>query len=154
MHTASYEFLMKPKESAGCHQTLSARVGSGLGTRLRWRRIRHHSRDWWKGVKVDTCTVQYLSVADRLEVSGSLAGQTLTRVRVWPVRLSVRRATSVYCKRFLLLPMFTELMRSAVDLLGGGGGYIRRVISAMLHSCHCYSYCTVDMVGLFSFIRR
>ena len=23
MHTASYEFLMKPKESAGCHQTLS-----------------------------------------------------------------------------------------------------------------------------------
>jgi len=29
MHTASYEFLMKPKESAGCHQTLSVRVGSG-----------------------------------------------------------------------------------------------------------------------------
>ena len=29
MHTASYEFSMKPKESAGCHQTLSARVGSG-----------------------------------------------------------------------------------------------------------------------------
>ena len=29
MHTASYEFLMKPKESAGCHQTLSARVESG-----------------------------------------------------------------------------------------------------------------------------
>ena len=29
MHTASYKFLMKPKESAGCHQTLSARVGSG-----------------------------------------------------------------------------------------------------------------------------
>ena len=29
MHTASYEFLMKPKESAGCHQTLSARLGSG-----------------------------------------------------------------------------------------------------------------------------
>jgi len=26
MHTASYEVLMKPK---GCHQTLSARVGSG-----------------------------------------------------------------------------------------------------------------------------
>ena len=22
MHTASYEFLMKPKESAGCHQTV------------------------------------------------------------------------------------------------------------------------------------
>ena len=36
MHTASYEFLMKPKESAGCHQT-SPR-GWGLGTRpvLRW----------------------------------------------------------------------------------------------------------------------
>ena len=29
MHTASYEFLIKPKESAGCHQTLSSRVGSG-----------------------------------------------------------------------------------------------------------------------------
>ena len=29
MPTASYEFLMKPKESAGCHQTLSSRVGSG-----------------------------------------------------------------------------------------------------------------------------
>ena len=26
---SSYEFLMKPKESAGCHQTLSARVGTG-----------------------------------------------------------------------------------------------------------------------------
>ena len=32
MHTASYEFLMKPKESAGCHQTLSSRVGSGYKT--------------------------------------------------------------------------------------------------------------------------
>ena len=29
MHTASYEFLMKPKELPGCHQTLSTRVGSG-----------------------------------------------------------------------------------------------------------------------------
>ena len=29
MHTASYEFLMKSKESAGCLQTLSTRVGSG-----------------------------------------------------------------------------------------------------------------------------
>ena len=29
MHTASYEFLMKLKESAGCHQTLSTQVGSG-----------------------------------------------------------------------------------------------------------------------------
>ena len=28
MHTASYEFLIKPKESAGCHQTLSMWVGS------------------------------------------------------------------------------------------------------------------------------
>ena len=33
MHTASYEFLMKPKESAKCHQTLSARVGSGDETK-------------------------------------------------------------------------------------------------------------------------
>ena len=29
MHTASYEFLIKPKESARCHQTLSVWVGSG-----------------------------------------------------------------------------------------------------------------------------
>ena len=35
MHTASYEFLMKPKKSAGCHQTLSARVASGDETRLK-----------------------------------------------------------------------------------------------------------------------
>ena len=34
MHTVSYEFLMKPKESAGCHQTLalSSRVGAGHET--------------------------------------------------------------------------------------------------------------------------
>jgi len=37
MHTASYEFLIKPKESAGCHQTLSARVGSGDETSV-WGR--------------------------------------------------------------------------------------------------------------------
>jgi len=29
MHTASYEILMKAKESAGCYQTLSSWVGSG-----------------------------------------------------------------------------------------------------------------------------
>ena len=34
MHTASYEFIMKPKESAGCHQTLSAQVGSGDETSI------------------------------------------------------------------------------------------------------------------------
>ena len=33
MHTASYEFLIKPKESAGCHLTLSVRVKSGDETR-------------------------------------------------------------------------------------------------------------------------
>ena len=33
MHTVSYEFLIKPKESAGCHQTLSSLVGSGHETR-------------------------------------------------------------------------------------------------------------------------
>ena len=33
MHTVSYEFLMiKPEESAKCHQTLSSRVGSGHET--------------------------------------------------------------------------------------------------------------------------
>ena len=34
MHTVSYEFLMKPKESAGCHQTLSSRVGAGHETTI------------------------------------------------------------------------------------------------------------------------
>ena len=34
MHTAGYGFLMKPEKSAGCHQTLSSRVGSGDETRL------------------------------------------------------------------------------------------------------------------------
>ena len=34
MHTASYEFLMKPKESAECHQTLSVQVGSGDETSI------------------------------------------------------------------------------------------------------------------------
>jgi len=33
MHTASSEFLIKPEESAGCHQTLSLWVGSGDETR-------------------------------------------------------------------------------------------------------------------------
>ena len=33
MHTVSYEFLMKPEESAGCHQTLSSRVGAGHETK-------------------------------------------------------------------------------------------------------------------------
>ena len=39
MHTASYEFLMKPKESARCHQTLSARVGSGDETMQKYAEI-------------------------------------------------------------------------------------------------------------------
>ena len=32
MHTVSYEFFIKPEESANCHQTLSTRVGSGHET--------------------------------------------------------------------------------------------------------------------------
>ena len=32
MYTVSYEFLMKPEESARCHQILSSRVGSGHET--------------------------------------------------------------------------------------------------------------------------
>ena len=31
MHTSSYEFLVKPKESARCHQTLSVGGGGGGG---------------------------------------------------------------------------------------------------------------------------
>ena len=46
MHTASYEFLMKPKESAGCHQTLSARVGSGDETSGQWPTCMIASRDY------------------------------------------------------------------------------------------------------------
>ena len=38
MHTASYEFLMKLEESAGCHQTLSSQVGSGDETRNQWQK--------------------------------------------------------------------------------------------------------------------
>ena len=34
MHTTNYDFLMKPKESARCHQTLSSRVGSGDETNI------------------------------------------------------------------------------------------------------------------------
>ena len=37
MYTASYESLIKPEESAGCHQTLSSRVGSGDETT--WQRL-------------------------------------------------------------------------------------------------------------------
>ena len=40
MHTVSYEFLMKPEESAGCHQTLSSRVGAGHETTT-CRCVRH-----------------------------------------------------------------------------------------------------------------
>ena len=36
MHTASYEFLMKPEESTGHHQTLSLQVGSGDETSVKW----------------------------------------------------------------------------------------------------------------------
>ena len=39
MHTVSYEFLMKPKESAGCHQTLSSRVGAGHETTGPWAEL-------------------------------------------------------------------------------------------------------------------
>ena len=52
MHTTSYEFLMKPKESAGCHQILSSWVGSGDETtlfvevRVCW---------WFVGLKLRPC---------------------------------------------------------------------------------------------------
>ena len=45
MHTVSYEFLMKPKESAGCHQTLSSRVGAGHETRRGRPGRKSHVRD-------------------------------------------------------------------------------------------------------------
>ena len=46
MHTASYEFLMKPKELAGCHQTLSSQLGSGDETNLlqEWNHLQRFSR--------------------------------------------------------------------------------------------------------------
>ena len=42
MLTVSYEFLIKPEESAGCHHTLFSLGGGGaggLGTRLPQRRL-------------------------------------------------------------------------------------------------------------------
>ena len=39
MHTASYELLIKLKESAECHQTLPSRVGSGHETRVTQERL-------------------------------------------------------------------------------------------------------------------
>ena len=39
MHTASYKFVMKPEESARCHQTLSSQVGSGDKTSLSTRLV-------------------------------------------------------------------------------------------------------------------
>ena len=38
MHTISYEFLMKPEESARCHQTLSSQGGGGGGGRTSSKR--------------------------------------------------------------------------------------------------------------------
>ena len=38
MHTASYEFLMKPEQSVGCHQTLSWWVWSWDETIMYWSR--------------------------------------------------------------------------------------------------------------------
>ena len=40
MHKVSYEFLIKPKESAECHQTLSFWVGSWNETNSRWQLIK------------------------------------------------------------------------------------------------------------------
>ena len=89
MHTASYEFLMKPKESARCHQTLSARVGSGdetkreqapinplsppsLAMRLRSERERAAYMRFGLVPQDPECT------SSEREDLGSLAGQTLT----------------------------------------------------------------------------
>ena len=47
MHAASYEFLMKPKESAGCHHTLSTWVGSGDETRPSWVWVSKPWRSLW-----------------------------------------------------------------------------------------------------------
>ena len=58
MHTASYEFLMKPKESAGCHQTLSARVGSGDETILK-------ATESWAGPGNEATTEHVFSYRER-----------------------------------------------------------------------------------------
>ena len=42
MHAASYEFLMKLKESDECHQSLSLWVGSGDKTRLKRNLLTMH----------------------------------------------------------------------------------------------------------------
>ena len=73
MHTVSYEFLIKPKESAECHQTLSFWVGSSNETNSRWH------LDWG--------TMQYPRRQTNLDYSwcsGALHG-----------RSSVRQSTSL-----------------------------------------------------------
>ena len=62
MHSASYEFLMKPKESARCHQTLSSQVGSEDETNLclviclRWWRKLHKVYIAW--LHSETCPLK------------------------------------------------------------------------------------------------
>jgi len=47
MHTASYEFLMKPKELARYHQTLPSWVGSGDETSFWQESPRSRSSTEW-----------------------------------------------------------------------------------------------------------
>ena len=52
MHTVSYEFLMKPEESAGCHQTLSLQVGAGHETNTSLECSLLWAHYWVKGVVI------------------------------------------------------------------------------------------------------
>ena len=78
MHTASYEFLMKPKESAGCHQTLSARVGSGDET--------SPTLSWSTGPRAST---------DR-PINRALRGRPTDRVR--PIHVILIRCACPRCQ--------------------------------------------------------
>ena len=91
MHTASYEFVMKPKESAGCHQTLSSRVGSGDETNhfpARWKVV--WARDYEGGRSTPTfwppnkfyTPPSYIYIGSELGVI--LSGKSLTRAPLTP----------------------------------------------------------------------
>ena len=73
MHTANHEFVMKPKKSAGCHQTLSSQVGSGYDTRPGKNTILHTDSNGLSLMVMLDCTLHTLlpySVAIRMCMGG------------------------------------------------------------------------------------
>ena len=71
MHTVSYEFFIKPKESARCHQTLSPRVGSGHETNIVPAAALKQKplRDMTKAEVEEQCLSAYVVIPAALEVA-------------------------------------------------------------------------------------